>query len=124
MPMRGGKVASRVGVVNSAVQSVQATIFGRGGHGARPHNAIDPVVVMSSIVMKLQTIVSREIAPQESAVVTVGSVHAGTAENIISDRAVMNINVRALSTDALKRARSRNSHNHRWMLYFSLSGAT
>ena len=104
MPMRAGKVASRIGVVNSAVQSVQATIFGRGGHGARPQNAIDPVVIMSSIVMKLQTIVSREIAPQESAVVTVGSVHAGTAENIISDRAVMKINIRALSTDALRRA--------------------
>ena len=104
MPMRAGKVASRIGVVNSAVQSVQATIFGRGGHGARPQNAIDPVVIMSSIVMKLQTIVSREIAPQESAVVTVGSVHAGTAENIISDRAVMKINIRALSTDGLRRA--------------------
>lgn len=104
MPMRAGRVASRVGVVNSAVQSVQATIFGRGGHGARPHNAVDPVVIMSSIVMKLQTIVSREIAPQESVVVTVGSVHAGTAENIISDKAVMKINIRALSTDALVRA--------------------
>jgi len=104
MPMRAGVVASRIGVVNSAVQSVQATIFGRGGHGARPQNAVDPVVVMSSIVMKLQTIVSREIAPQESVVVTVGSAHAGTAENIISDKAVLKINIRALSTDALNRA--------------------
>jgi amidohydrolase len=104
MPMRAGVVASRIGVVNSAVLSVQATIHGRGGHGARPQNAVDPVVIMSSIVMKLQTIVSREIAPQESVVVTVGSAHAGTAENIISDKAVLKINIRALSTDGLRRA--------------------
>jgi metal-dependent amidase/aminoacylase/carboxypeptidase family protein len=59
---------------------------------------------MSSIVMKLQTVVSQEIAPQEPVMVTVGSFHAGTAENITSDRAFMKINIRALSTDALLRA--------------------
>jgi amidohydrolase len=103
MPMRAGRVATRVGVVNSAVQSIQVTIYGQGGHGARPHTTIDPVVVSSSIVMKLQTIVSRETAPQDSVVITVGSIHAGTAENIISDHAVLKINMRALSQEGLVR---------------------
>lgn len=98
MPMRAGRISTRSGVFNSAVDSLRVTVYGRGGHSARPHTTADPVVLASSIVMKLQTIVSRQVNPMESAVVTVGSIQAGTTANVISDQAVLQINTRALSS--------------------------
>jgi amidohydrolase len=106
MPMRAGTVRTRSGVVNAAAQSILVTIYGKGGHGARPQTAVDPIIVASSIVMKLQTVVSRETAPQDAVVVTVGTLHAGSAANIISDTATMTINMRALSTEGLVRTLS------------------
>lgn len=103
MPMRAGRVSTRVGIFNSAVDGLQVTVYGRGGHGARPHTTVDPVVLASSIVMKLQTIVSRQINPLDSAVVTVGSVQAGHTANVISDRAVLQINTRALTEESRAR---------------------
>ena len=100
MPMRAGRVSTRIGVFNSATDGLRVTLYGRGGHSARPHTAVDPVVLASSVVMKLQTIVSRQIDPLDSAVVTVGSVQAGQTANVISDRAVLQINTRALSEDS------------------------
>ena len=100
MPMRAGRVSTRIGVFNSATDGLRATLYGRGGHSARPHTAVDPVILASSVVMKLQTIVSRQINPLDSAVVTVGSVQAGQSANVISDRAVLHINTRALSEDS------------------------
>ena len=100
MPMRAGRVSTRIGVFNSATDGLRVTLYGRGGHSARPHTAVDPVVLASSVVMKLQTIVSRQIDPLDSAVVTVGSVQAGQTANVISDQAVMQINTRALSEDS------------------------
>lgn len=102
MPLRAGQLRTKPKVVNAAARSLRVVVHGKGGHGARPHTAIDPVVIASSIVLKLQTIVSRETAPQDSVVVTVGSFHAGTKENIISDSAELKINLRALSTPALE----------------------
>lgn len=103
MPMRAGRISTRSGVFNSAVDVLQVTVYGRGGHSARPHTTVDPVVLASSIVMKLQTIISRNVNPLESAVVTIGSIQAGTTANVISDRAILQINTRALSADSRTR---------------------
>src|SRR5690606_24232313 len=80
-----GTVRYRPGVILSAGDSLQVRMFGRGAHGSQPQNAVDPVVMAASTVLRLQTIVSREVAPLDSAVLTVGSLHAGTKENIIPD---------------------------------------
>jgi hippurate hydrolase len=71
----------------SAADSIKITVHGRGGHGSMPQNTVDPVVLAASIVLRLQTIVSREIAPSETAVLTIGSSQAGTKSNVIPDRA-------------------------------------
>ncbi|MHC4984505.1 MAG: M20 metallopeptidase family protein, partial [Planctomycetota bacterium] len=84
------------------VDSVDITIHGRGGHGSRPHQAIDPVVAAAHLVVALQTVVSRRVDPLEPAVITVGSIHAGSKHNIISDRAKMQITVRSYTDDTRK----------------------
>jgi hippurate hydrolase len=76
---------------------VTINLYGIGGHGAMPHKANDPIVAMSSIVMSLQTIVSRNIDPQEMAVITVGAVYSGQANNVIPASATMELSVRALN---------------------------
>ena len=103
MPMRAGRVSTRVGVFNGAADGLRVTLYGSGGHSARPHMAVDPVVLAASTIMKLQTIVSRQIDPLDSAVVTVGSIQAGHTANVIPDQAVLQINTRALN----ERSRSR-----------------
>lgn len=103
MPMRAGRISTRIGVFNSAADGLRVTLYGRGGHSSRPHTAVDPVVLASSVVMKLQTIVSRQTNPLDSAVVTVGSIQAGQTANVISDQAVLQINTRALSEDSRAR---------------------
>lgn len=75
----------------------EVRVTGRGGHGAAPHATIDPVVVCASIVMALQTVVSCNVNPQERAIVTTGSIHAGTASNVIPPHADLELSVRALS---------------------------
>lgn len=96
-PIRAGVVATKVGPIMSSSDSLKVTIFGRGGHGSMPHHCIDPVVIACHIIVRLQTIVSRVVAPDEVAVVTVGSIHAGEAENIICDHAFFTVNIRTLS---------------------------
>lgn len=90
--------------------SIRITVHGRGAHGSMPHLAIDPVVIAAGIITKVQTLVSREVAPGEFAVLTVGKVAAGSKANIISDRAVLEVNwraydeaVAAILTDGLRR---------------------
>jgi len=73
---------------------VNVRLVGRGGHGSRPEATVDPVVMAASTVMRLQTIVSREVAAGDAAVVTVGTVQAGTKENIIPEDAYLGVNVR------------------------------
>jgi hippurate hydrolase len=89
-----GLLSSRSGVVTSAGDSLQIRMFGRGAHGSMPQASIDPVVMAAATVLRLQTIVSREIAATDSAVVTVGSLQAGTKENVIPDEAIIKLNVR------------------------------
>ena len=81
------------------VDSVDITVPGIGGHGAYPHTTKDPVVIGASIVMRLQTLVSRELDPLDPAVVTVGSFRAGAKHNIISDEARLQITVRSYSDE-------------------------
>jgi hippurate hydrolase len=78
---------------------VDIVIHGVGAHGAHPHSGKDPIVLGAQIVLALQTLVSRELAPREPGVVTVGSFHAGTKHNIISDRAHLQLTVRSTSDE-------------------------
>lgn len=89
-----GTVGVRDGALMAAVECFRTTIFGKGGHGAMPHQTIDSVIVSAQIVNALQTIVARNIDPTESAVVTVGTLKAGTALNVIADTAHMSGTVR------------------------------
>ena len=89
-----GTVAARAGAITSAADSLQIRLFGRGAHGSMPQASIDPVVMAAATVMRLQTIVSREVAAAEAAVVTVGALQAGTKENVIPDEAIIKLNVR------------------------------
>jgi hippurate hydrolase len=94
-----GHFAVRHGCMLASSDTATITITGRGGHGAMPHLACDPVVAAASIVMALQTIVSRNIEATRAAVVTVGSIHAGTAGNVIPASATLQLSVRALDSD-------------------------
>ena len=89
-----GKIGTQPGPVLSAGDSVRITLFGKGAHGSMPHNSVDPVVLAALVVLRLQTIVSRETKPGEFAVLTVGSSVAGSKSNIIPDRAVLLLNLR------------------------------
>ena len=95
-----GSVAYTPGWATANVDSVDITIHGRGGHGSRPHETVDPVVAAAQVIMALQTVVSRRVDPIEAAVVTVGSVHAGSRHNIIPTEAVMQLTVRSFSDSA------------------------
>jgi len=98
-----GVLSSRAGVVTSAGDSLQIRMFGRGAHGSMPQASIDPVVMAAATVLRLQTIVSREIAATDAAVVTVGSLQAGTKENVIPDDALIKLNVRTFDEAVRKR---------------------
>ena len=89
-----GTVGVRAGALMAAVESFRCTILGKGGHGAMPHQTVDSVVVAAQVVNALQTIVSRNVNPIDSAVVTVGELHAGTKGNVIADTARMSGTVR------------------------------
>lgn len=101
--MPAGMIGYSPGYALANVDSVDITVPGVGGHGAYPHTAKDPIVLASAIVMKLQTLISREANPLEPAVVTVGSFHAGAKHNIISDEAKLQITVRSYSDEDRKR---------------------
>jgi amidohydrolase len=92
-----GVIGYHAGPVLSNSDAVRITIFGAGGHGARPESTIDPIVIAARTVLALQTIVSREISPFDAAVITVGSMHGGTKANIIPDEARLDLSVRSLN---------------------------
>ncbi|MDN6605444.1 amidohydrolase, partial [Brevibacterium sp.] len=94
MPLPTGTVSTKAGPVLSAGDSVKITVHGRGAHGSMPHLSVDPVVLAATIVLRLQTIVSRETDPGEFAVVTVGASNSGSKSNIIPDRAELLLNLR------------------------------
>lgn len=94
LPYPAGTVGTCPGPFLSAADSLRVTLHGRGAHGSQPQASVDPVVMAAMCMLRLQTVVSREIAPTTPAVVTVGSIHAGTGPNLIPDDAVLEINVR------------------------------
>ena len=93
-PLPAGVVGMRPGPQMAAADGITVTLHGRGGHGSRPHTTIDPVVMAAATVMRLQTIASREVDPRGVGVVTVGSIHAGTKNNIISSEATLELSLR------------------------------
>src|ERR671933_2331669 len=98
-----GTIAGSAGPITSAADSLQIRLFGRGAHGSMPQASIDPVVMAAATVMRLQGIVSREVAATESAVVTIGVLQAGTKENVIPDEALITLNVRTFDAGVRKR---------------------
>ena len=107
-----GAIGGRTGVITSAADSLQIRLFGRGAHGSMPQASIDPVVMAAATVLRLQTIVSRELAATDAAVVTVGSLQAGTKENVIPDEAVIKLNVRTFD-EGVRDARARRDRADR-----------
>jgi amidohydrolase len=93
-PLPAGVVGVRAGTQMAASDGLTVVLHGRGGHGSRPHSTIDPVVMAAATVMRLQTIVSREVDPRDVAVVTVGSIHAGRKNNIIPAEATLELSLR------------------------------
>lgn len=97
-PLPAGTLGLRPGPAFAASDSLRVTLYGAGGHGSRPETTVDPVVMAAATVMRLQTIVSREVAGMDTAVVTVGALRAGTAPNIIPDSAELLVNIRSYDT--------------------------
>jgi amidohydrolase len=94
-----GTVGYRSGTILSAGDSLKVKLFGRGSHGSQPQTSVDPVIMAAATTLRLQTIVSREIAPRDAAVLTVGALQAGTKENIIPDDATLKLNMRTYDED-------------------------
>jgi hippurate hydrolase len=97
-----GKVEYVPGFALANVDSVDITIYGRGGHGAYPHTTVDPIVIAARTVLALQTIVARENNPLDPAVVTVGSIHGGTKHNVIPDEVRLQLTVRSYKDEVRK----------------------
>lgn len=110
-----GQIHYTEGLAMANVDTVDLTIKGKGGHGAAPHNCIDPIVLAAQVIVDLQTIVSREVEPGEPAVVTVGSIHAGTKHNIIPNECKLQITVRSTTDktrDKVLKAIERMARGH------------
>ena len=102
-----GRLVLREGAAMASSDYATVTLTGVGGHGAMPHRAVDPVVAAASIVMALQSVVSRNIDPLQMAVVTVGALHAGKANNVIPQSATLEISVRSLDREVRTRLEQR-----------------
>ncbi|NYI03601.1 amidohydrolase [Allostreptomyces psammosilenae] len=98
-PFPAGTVAHHTGPTLAASDSLRVRLFGRGAHGSRPEASVDPVVMAAATVMRLQTVVSREIAGTETAVVTVGALRAGDKDNVIPDEAELRLTVRTYTEE-------------------------
>lgn len=94
-----GYVGTRPGPFLAAADTLRVVLHGRGAHGSKPEVSVDPVVLAAMVVLRLQTIVARELAAADQAVVTVGSIRAGESANVIPDSAELLINVRAFDED-------------------------
>ena len=102
-PGEAGTVRYRAGAVMAAAESWDVTLYGRGGHGSRPERTVDPVVMAAAAVLRLQTLVAREIAPADRGVVTVSRLRAGHAENVIPETATITLNFRAFDPRVQRR---------------------
>ncbi|MDL5155646.1 amidohydrolase [Actinomycetospora termitidis] len=104
MPAPAGVLSTRPGIITSASDVWRIRMFGRGAHGSMPEAAVDPVVVAASTVLRLQTVVSRELGMNEPAVLTIGMLQAGSKENVIPDDAVIGLNLRCYDEGVRTRA--------------------
>jgi hippurate hydrolase len=95
--LAAGQLAFVEGPAMAAVDQAHITVIGQGGHGASPHETVDPVVAAASLITALQSVVSRGVDPLETAVVTVGSIHGGTASNVIPDRVELKLTLRSFT---------------------------
>lgn len=100
--MAAGTVGYNPGPFMASVDMMNITVRGKGGHGAAPHQTVDPIVLSAQMILAFQTIVSREINPLESAVITVGSIHGGTVHNIIPDEVKLQLTLRSYSPEVRK----------------------
>jgi hippurate hydrolase len=91
----------------AAADRVTIRVVGRGGHGAAPHQTIDPVVASASLIMALQSVVSRNVNPLDAAVITVGTIHGGTAANVIPDSVELSLTVRTFKPEVRDRIEAR-----------------
>ncbi|MET9362785.1 amidohydrolase [Streptomyces sp. NPDC006632] len=98
-PFPAGMVGAHAGPAFAGADSLRVVLYGKGAHGSRPEASVDPVVMAASTVLRLQTIVSRELPASETAVVTVGALNAGTKDNIIPDEAELKLNIRTYKQD-------------------------
>ncbi|KAL6787018.1 hypothetical protein J3E68DRAFT_432053 [Trichoderma sp. SZMC 28012] len=99
-PRKSGHTDTRPGPLMAGVDEMKIIVYGRGGHASMPHMSVDPIVLASHIVVRLQTIVSREVIPGNLAVVTVASLHSGKAINVISDHATIELSIRSVDSKA------------------------
>lgn len=97
--LESGTIRVKSGSLYASPDDFKITVIGRGGHGAEPHNCVDPIAVSANVISALMTLVSREINPFDEAVVTIGSIHAGSASNIIPDKVEMTGTARSLTNE-------------------------
>lgn len=102
-PLPRGHFVVSAGEFLAASDSLDVTVYGRGGHGSQPETTIDPIVLAAAMVTRLQTVVAREVSPLDSAVVTVGMFHAGSKNNIIPDKAQFTLNIRTFNSTTRER---------------------
>ncbi|PVH86261.1 amidohydrolase [Cadophora sp. DSE1049] len=95
MAMRAGSVGLRSGTIMAGADSLKITLYGKGGHGSQPHRTVDPAVLAAHVIVRLQSVVSREVGYNDVAVLTVGSVNVGKSENVIADEAVLGVDFRS-----------------------------
>ncbi|MFH8793499.1 amidohydrolase [Streptomyces sp. NPDC017941] len=105
-PLPAGLVACHAGPAFAATDSLKVVMYGKGAHGSRPETSVDPVVMAAATVMRLQTVVSREVPAGETAVLTVGSLRAGTVDNIIPDEAELRLSIRTYDENIRARVRA------------------
>lgn len=103
-PLPVGLLGVTPGPAFAATDMIRVVLHGKGGHGSRPESAVDPVVMGAALVLRLQTVVSREVSGSDTVVLTVGTFHAGTRGNIIPDQAVLEISLRSTDPDVRDRA--------------------
>ena len=99
-----GRLGFRSGPLMASADEIYITVFGRGGHGAKPHNAVDPIVISAQLILELQTVISRMKDPLEPSVLTIGSIHGGTATNIIPDSVKLSGTLRTMNEEWRKKA--------------------
>jgi amidohydrolase len=113
--MKAGTIGYSTGAFMASVDMMDITVFGKGGHGAAPHQTIDPIVLSAEMILAFQTIVSREINPLQPAVITVGSIHGGTVYNIIPDQVKLQLTLRSYSDEVRKQVISSIQNKSRYL---------